>query len=62
MQILNKFPDGLTTQQIVEKEREWYKFTFLSDNRLRELRGLGWVKSVEGSDKLLRWIPLGEKQ
>ena len=60
MQILVKFPEGLTTQQVLAKVIEWYGYSFLVDNRLRECRALGWVKSVEGKDKLLRWTALGE--
>ncbi len=57
MQILCGFPNGLTTQQIMRLEQERYGYTFLTDNRLRELRALGWVKSAKSSDGLLRWIP-----
>lgn len=55
MQILNVEP-GLTTQQIIVKEKENYGYQFLTDNRLRELRKMGWVESRE-EDGLLRWYP-----
>ncbi len=60
MQVLAKYPEGLTTQQVLTKIVEWYGYSFLCDNRLRELRGIGWVKSEKGSDGLLRWIAQGE--
>lgn len=53
MQILKDHPDGLTTQQIVAAEQEYFGFTFLTDNRLRELRKKGWVESV--GEKPQRW-------
>jgi len=56
MQILAKFPDGLTTQQIQQKELDWYGYTFLTDNRLRELRALGWVSNLVSEGKPMRWI------
>jgi hypothetical protein len=55
LQILREFPEGLTTQQIVEKEQETYGYNFLTDNRLRELRALNYVESMKGLDGLLRW-------
>ncbi len=55
LRILKDFPEGLTTQQLIQKEIEYYKYSFLSDNRLRELRALGLVRSVK-EGKLLRWI------
>ena len=55
MLILKSFPCGLTTQQIVAKEQETFGYTFLTDNRLRELRAMGWVTSEERSDKRLHW-------
>ena len=45
LRVLNDFPDGLTVQQIVAQELEYYGYTFLTDNRLRELRQKGWVVS-----------------
>ncbi len=53
MQILKDFLDGLTTQQIVEKELDWYGYTFLTDNRLRELRAKGWI--VNEGEKPMVW-------
>jgi hypothetical protein len=55
MQILVKFPGGLTTQQVLAKVTEWYGYSFLVDNRLRELRALAWVVSEKGADGLIRW-------
>ena len=55
MQILSKFPDGLTTQQIIEQERRMYGYTFLTDNRLRELRKKGWVTNINELGKPLKW-------
>ena len=54
MQILTAYPNGLTTQQIVEKELEFYRYTFLTDNRLRELRARNFVRSVGEKPQL--WI------
>lgn len=47
--------DGLTVQQIIEKELEYFKFSFLTDNRLREMRRDGWVESVEQLGKPQKW-------
>lgn len=55
MQILTKFPKGLTTQQIVEKELDFHGYSFLTDNRLRELRKKGWVESVPQKGKPQLW-------
>lgn len=55
MQLLVQHPGGLTSQQLLEREREVYGYTFLSDNRCRELRSMGWVVSEKGSDGLIRW-------
>jgi hypothetical protein len=46
MQILKKHPDGLTTMQIQEKEKEYFGFMFLTDNRLRDCRRRGWVENT----------------
>jgi hypothetical protein len=54
MQILWQHAEGLTTQQILEQEQILYGYTFLTDNRLRELRVMGWVKG-EKENNLLRW-------
>jgi len=56
MQILNERL-GLTTQQIVEAERECFGYSFLTDNRLRELRDQGWVEARKEADGLLHWYP-----
>ena len=55
MKILKDHPKGLTTQQIIGKELEYYNYTFLTDNRLRELRSKQWVKKTE--DQPAKWIP-----
>ena len=57
MQILSYFPKGLTTQQIVAKEIETYGYSFLTDNRCRELRAKGFVRK-DDSVKPCRWVPL----
>jgi hypothetical protein len=54
MQILTNNPDGLTVQQIIKQEVETYDYSFLTDNRLRELRKKGFVR-VEGK-KPQKWI------
>ena len=45
LQILKAHPQGLTVQQIIEKENHYYGYTFLTDNRLRELKKAGFVES-----------------
>jgi hypothetical protein len=60
MRILMDHPAGLTTQQIVGLEQEYFGFTFLTDNRLRELRAKGWVESV--GDKPQRWRRKGDAE
>jgi hypothetical protein len=64
LQILAKHPDGLTTMQIMDKEKEWFGYTFLSDNRLRELRKAGLVVNVvcEGKPMLWKTMPEGEEK
>ena len=47
--------EGLTTQQIIEHELRCYKFSFLTDNRLRELRKDGYIESVNELGKPQRW-------
>jgi len=54
MQILKATP-GLTTQQIIVKEAQYYGYQFLTDNRLRELRKMGWVESRMEQDGFLHW-------
>ncbi len=56
MQILKDFPLGLTTQQLIEKEKDYYGYTFLTDNRLRECKQRGWVRKSD--DVPAKWIPL----
>ena len=58
MQILSYFPLGLTTQQIIAKELEIYGFTFLTDNRLRELRQRGWI--INEGEKPTIWKKVSE--
>lgn len=53
MQILYQYPNGLTTQEIVAKELSIFGYSFLTDNRLRELRALGWIESFD--KKPMRW-------
>jgi hypothetical protein len=52
--ILKDYPDGLTTQQVIDKERDYYGYTFLSDNRLRENVKDGYVEKVEGNPQKWR--------
>ena len=59
MQILKDHQDGLTTQQIIVKEIEYYGYSFLTDNRLRELKNKGYVKKTE--DNPCRWKPILEE-
>lgn len=47
--------DGLTVQQIIEKELKYFKYSFLTDNRLREMRRDGWVESIDEIGKPQRW-------
>lgn len=64
MQILRAKRWGLTTQQIMDVEREWYGYTFLTDNRLRELRDkyhLAYSRKDE-KDGLLRWFPTMQRE
>ena len=59
MQILKDHTTGLTTQQIIIKEIEYYGYTFLTDNRLRELKNKHYVKKTE--DIPCHWIPILEE-
>jgi hypothetical protein len=59
LQILNCFSGGLTTQQLVKLELETYGYTFLSDNRLRELKAKGFVRK-DDSVSPCRWVSLKE--
>lgn len=47
--------EGLTVQQIIEKEAKYFGFSFMTDNRLREMRKTGWVESVEHLGKPQKW-------
>ena len=53
MQILKDYPQGLSVQELIAKELDYYGYTFLSDNRLRELRKKGWAESF--GEKPQRW-------
>lgn len=55
LKILRFYPDGLTAQQIIQQEMKCYGYTFLTDNRLRELRKQGIVESVEQLGKPQLW-------
>ncbi|MGD0071362.1 MAG: hypothetical protein ABSB71_07800 [Candidatus Bathyarchaeia archaeon] len=44
MQILKDYPEGLSVQQIIAKELDYFGYSFLTDNRLRELRKKGWAE------------------
>jgi hypothetical protein len=44
MQILKEYPEGLTVQKIISIEQAWYGYTFMTDNRLRELKAKDWVE------------------
>jgi hypothetical protein len=55
LQILNRHPEGLTTQQVIEKELETYGYSFLTDNRLRELRSKGFVENADQLGKPQLW-------
>ena len=62
MQILNDFPDGLTVQELIAKELDYFGYTFLTDNRLRELKGKGWVESFGDRPQKWRVKVLSQKQ
>jgi hypothetical protein len=53
MQILTAYPEGLTVQEVVAKEIDFYGYSFLTDNRLRELRAKGWAESFGESP--MKW-------
>jgi hypothetical protein len=53
MQILTAIPEGLTVQEIIAKEIDFYGYSFLTDNRLRELRAKGWAESFGESP--MKW-------
>lgn len=60
MRILMDFPEGLTVQQIISQEQEYFGYTFLTDNRLRELRQKGWVVSEGEKPQVWKAVVLGE--
>jgi hypothetical protein len=69
LKILNRYPTGLTAQQIVEKELEVCHYTFLTDNRLRELldpkEGPVWIRREKrqfGGQELWVYYPLEEEE
>lgn len=59
LQILKAHPNGLTVQQILAKELDLYGYTFLTDNRLRELREKKLAESY--GDKPQHWRLGSEK-
>lgn len=61
LQSLALYPKGLTTQQIISKEQEFFGYTFLTDNRLRELVKLGYVRK-DDSVKPCVWVSLREEE
>jgi len=56
MKIVNAKP-GLTISQISREFLLWYGFLPRIDNRIRELRKIGWVKTVKEEDGLLHVYP-----
>jgi len=48
---------GLTVEQISKEFMLHYGFLPRIDNRLRELRAIGWVESRKENDGLLHWYP-----
>lgn len=57
LQIINPKP-GLTREQLQEEYFLKHGTMPTIDNRLRELRELGWVQSIEEQkDGLLHWYP-----
>ena len=55
LQILHDYPSGLTSNEVVLEESKRFGYIFLTDNRLRELRGLGFVESVKAENDVLKW-------
>lgn len=55
LKILRFYPDGLTVQQIIQQEIKCYGYSFLTDNRLRELRKQGIVESIDRLGKPQLW-------
>jgi predicted transcriptional regulator len=56
LKILNQQP-GLTVEEVSKEFMLRYGFLPRIDNRLRELRSVGFVESKEEADKLLHWFP-----
>ena len=48
---------GLTVEEISREFMLRYGFLPRIDNRLRELRSIGWVESRKEEDGLLHWYP-----
>ena len=61
LRVLKDYPEGLTVQQIVAQELEYYGYTFLTDNRLRELRQKGWVVSEGEKPQVWKLSPIDKK-
>jgi len=53
--------NGLTVEQISKEFMLRYGFLPRIDNRLRELRSIGWVESRKENDGLLHWYPKTEE-
>lgn len=61
MQILNRYGPQ-TTQQIIQKEFQLFGYSFLTDNRLRELRVMGWIESDDEHPKHWRMIRVDSRE
>ena len=59
MKIISARP-SLTVEQISKEFMLHYGFLPRIDNRLRELRNIGWVESRKENDGLLHWYPKTE--
>lgn len=53
MQILKDFPCGLSVQEVIGKELDYFGYSFLTDNRLRELKKKGWAEPF--GEKPQKW-------
>jgi hypothetical protein len=56
LKIVNQQP-GLTVEEISKQFLLQYRFLPRIDNRLRELRAIGYVDSQIGEDGKLHWSP-----
>jgi hypothetical protein len=56
LQILTKHPDGLTVQQIITHELDMFGYTFLTDNRVREVKDKKLAESF--GEKPQKWRSL----